>query len=70
MVVGLGWVDLDFGHSINCPTLVGQLEVWQNGQNGPELPGNMMEHLVFTTICPTLYVVGVILRMFYLSFLR
>ena len=31
VVVDLGWVDIDFGHSTTCPILIGQLEVWQNG---------------------------------------
>ena len=31
VVVDLGWVDTYFGCSTTCPTLPGQLEVWQNG---------------------------------------
>ena len=31
VVVGLGWVDIDFVHSTTCPILLGQLDVWQNG---------------------------------------
>ena len=41
VVVDLGLVDTDFGYSTNCPNLLGQLEVWQNGLWEQ---GMMMEH--------------------------
>ena len=37
MVVGdMGLVDMDFGRSTVCPTLLGQMIIWQNrlGRNG------------------------------------